>query len=135
MFFLCLERFKPMKYSKNVVGSFKNTVYRKSDKIEPRSDFWQIWGVFVVPFLKILRYFVKKIVSWKSSKKKWPPSWNTTLLPLRAAPWQPPSRAHFSNKKQLFEQLFEALFEFIVKINDVGYFCFFVFELLWKKWF
>ena len=70
VFFLCLERFKPVKYSKNRVGSFKNTVYRKSEKIEPRSDFWRIWGVFLVPFLKILRYFVKKIVSWKSSKKK-----------------------------------------------------------------
>ena len=38
VFFLCLERFKPMKYSKNAVGSFKNRVYKKSEKIDPRSD-------------------------------------------------------------------------------------------------
>ncbi len=39
VFFLCLERFEPVKYSKNAVGSFKNTMYRKSKKINPRLDF------------------------------------------------------------------------------------------------
>ena len=34
-----LEQCKPVKYSKNAVGSFKNTMYRKSEKINPRSDF------------------------------------------------------------------------------------------------
>ena len=39
VFFLCLERFEAVKYSKNRVGSFKNTMYRKSKKINPRLDF------------------------------------------------------------------------------------------------
>ena len=29
-----LEQCKPVKYSKNAVGSFKNTMYRKSEKIK-----------------------------------------------------------------------------------------------------
>ena len=55
----------------------------------------------------------------KSLQKETPPQntneENEWLCPCPEAPWQPPSRAHFSNKKQLFEQLFEALFEFIVE--------------------
>ena len=39
VFFLCLERFEAVKYSKNGVGSFNNTIYRKSKKINPRLDF------------------------------------------------------------------------------------------------
>ena len=43
MLLLCfscnLEQCEPVKYSKNAVGSFKNTMYRKSEKIYLRSDF------------------------------------------------------------------------------------------------
>ena len=40
MCFSCnLEQCKPVKYSKNAVGSFKNMMYRKSEKINARSDF------------------------------------------------------------------------------------------------
>ena len=86
MFFLCLEQFKPMKYRKNAVGSFKNTVYRKSEKIEPRSDFWQIWddlgsilGTFFEEFAlfceknSVMKIIEKKVATrWKQGTMSWP---------------------------------------------------------------
>ena len=41
-----LEECELVKYSKNAVGSFKNTMYRKSENINPRSDFSSLFICF-----------------------------------------------------------------------------------------
>ena len=59
----------------------------------------------------MLHYFSEKNRSGNHFKKRRPPNTNKGLCPCPEAPWQPPSRAHFSNKKQEFE--LEMLFEFV----------------------
>ena len=50
---------------------------------------------------------VKKGVPETASKKRDPPDSNGTLFACQEAPGDAASRAHFSNKKQLFEQQFK----------------------------
>jgi len=47
---------------------------------------------------------VKKDASKNASKKGYPPKSNNTLFHCQEAPREAASRAHFSDKKQLFEQ-------------------------------
>jgi hypothetical protein len=65
-----LEQCEPVKYSKNAVGSFKNTMYRKSKKINPRLDFSWIFTLFLVTFLKIFAFFYEKKSVMKIIEKK-----------------------------------------------------------------
>ena len=60
----------------------------------------------------------KKGASKKVSKKAPLPTQTSlyeSLFPCREAPGQPPSRAHFSNKKQQFEQQFKQCSKFLQK--------------------
>ena len=65
------------------------------------------WSQFGVEFGVFVEISVKKGASKKVSKKGAPPRANKSLFPCREAPGEPPSRAHFSNKKQQFEQQFK----------------------------
>ena len=56
-FSCCLEQCEPVKCSKNAVGSFKNTMYRKSEKINPMLDFNLILRAFLAPALKTFALF------------------------------------------------------------------------------
>ena len=50
-------------------------------------------------FLQKSQFWVKKRCSKNCFKKSDPPKSNTTLLTCREAPWQPPSRARFSEQE------------------------------------
>ena len=72
-FSCCLEQLGPVKCSKNIVGSFKNMMYTKTAKINPRSVFWWISGVLWIRFLKILTLFCEKTASENGPEKWCPP--------------------------------------------------------------
>ena len=66
--------------------------------------FHAIWG-------SIWHQLWEKKRSETLSKKGSPLVSNYRLWPWPGAPWQPPSRAHFSNKKQYFERVHGSGFE------------------------
>ena len=80
-FSCCLEQLGPVKSSRNTVGSFKNTTYRKSAKINPRSVFWWISGALWVRFFTILTLFCEKSASENGSEKWCPPRVKRGPLP------------------------------------------------------
>ena len=63
----------------------------------------QIWCLVCC----ICKDFCEKRILQQMLKKGVPPESNYPLFRCQEAPWQTPSRAHFSNKKQLFEQQFK----------------------------
>ena len=69
-------------------------------------------------FDQLCDFCVKKWVPKTASKKGAPPDSNTTLLTGQEAPGEAASRAHCTDKKQLFEQQLKHCSRFLQKKVD-----------------
>ena len=93
--------------------------------------------IFDAILCSVWHQFWEKNPSENRFKKRCPLVSNDSLWPWPGAPWQPPSRAHFSNKKQLFE--LEMLFEFVSmplvskKLHGNGFLSWFRLQMFQKK--
>ena len=79
------------------------------------------WVHFGIPFGLKCDICVKKNASKNASTKRCPPDSNKTLFTGREAPGEAASRAHCSNKKQLFEQQLKHCSKFLQKKKCAGF--------------
>ena len=112
MCFSCrLEQCKPVACGTNAVGSFETTMYRKSKKINPRSDLNQSLTLFVYSSLQTSALFEWRRAFQKLVQKRCPAKLKQPAVHMPGGPWSTNLACAFLKQETNVRPAIEALLE------------------------